>query len=77
MNETLSPSLHQVRAAFADWRRERVGRARIPEPLWAAAVALLRQFSVSVVSRELQLNSKELRRRCNNMSQFNRVNSNT
>ena len=46
------------------WRRDRPGRSRIPEDLWAAAVALAGSVGVSWVARVLHLDYYRLKRRC-------------
>src|SRR5262245_54828500 len=63
MKEKSSPDLHFVRTEFEAWRARRIGRKRIPESLWAAAVALLDHYPLNLVSRELRLSPKELRKR--------------
>jgi hypothetical protein len=35
------PTLPEVQSRFADWRKTKHHRSRIPEDLWAAAVMLL------------------------------------
>mgnify|MGYP007117610690 FL=1 len=46
------------------WRRARPGRSRIPEDLWAAAVALAGSEGVSWVARVLHLDYYRLKQRC-------------
>ena len=46
------------------WRRARPGRSRIPEDLWAAAVALAGSKGVSRVARAVRLDYHRLKRRC-------------
>lgn len=63
-NSTQSPDLEQVKALFAAWQAtRRNGRERIPENLWAEAIALLAKYPISVVCRELQLKPDYLRKR--------------
>jgi hypothetical protein len=63
-NPTQLPDLEQVKALFAAWHSTRhSGRERIPENLWAAAIALLESYPISVVCRELRLKPDYLRKR--------------
>ena len=57
-------ALHRVEHAFAEWRGQ-PHRGRIPERLWAMAVALVEHGgrSVSYVSRRLRLSPGDLKRR--------------
>lgn len=63
MQAPTSVDLAQTRAAFAAWRATQSGRRRIPEHLWQMAIALLDEHSISRVSHELRLNTKQLRQR--------------
>ena len=58
--------LMRTRAAFETWRASQPGRRRIPEHLWQMALALLQQYSVSRVCRELGLSCQQLRLRLTN-----------
>jgi hypothetical protein len=55
--------LDQVRFAFDCWRRQRGGKGRIPERLWDLATSAARTNGVSLVSRELGLDSLRLKER--------------
>src|SRR5215510_13410798 len=66
----LSPSqaeehLHQVAQQFAQWRQSRVNPrgSRIPEALWAEAVALADVLPPTRVARHLKLKPHALKRR--------------
>ncbi len=63
MSEKLRRDLNTVRADFEAWRRRRIGRERIPDALWAAAVGLLNHYPFGVVCRELRLSPRDLRKR--------------
>lgn len=63
MSEASSLDLSTVKSEFEAWRRERVGKERIPEILWSKAVALLSHCPIRVISKELKLSYKDLRRR--------------
>jgi hypothetical protein len=58
--------LDQVKAEFQAWRKRRVGRERIPEHLWAAAIALLNHYPISTIQKQLNLNLKQLKQRSAN-----------
>jgi len=62
--------LEAVRALFEGWRAQRVGGGALPKVLWEQAVGLLERYPISVVSRELRLNSKRL---TNHRDQFRRA----
>jgi len=68
MSTITAPSLDidQVKAEFDNWRKRRVGRARIPEHLWAAALDLLKNYPISTVKKQLLLNLKQLKQRAAN-----------
>ena len=56
-------SLEEVKARFEEWRRNRKGRATIPDVLWAAAVEVARTEGVSRTSTELRVEWNHLKRR--------------
>ena len=55
-------AMRKVYRRLARWRRQRTGRARIPEALWAAAGELAREHEVNQVSRVLGLEFNHLKR---------------
>ena len=63
MSANPKPDLQQVKTIFETWRAGRVGKERLPEHLWASAVALLDHYPFSVVCRELRLKPDYLRKR--------------
>jgi hypothetical protein len=73
MSTISAPSLDldQVKAEFQAWRKRRVGRERIPEHLWAAAIELLNRYPISTVQKQLLLNLNQLKQRSAN-SQLNK-----
>jgi hypothetical protein len=56
-------SLASVRRDLDDWRQEPGRTRRIPEPLWAAAVAVARDHGVAAASRALGLDYYALKKR--------------
>jgi len=56
-------SLEDVKAHFEEWRRNRKGKAAIPDELWAAAVEVARTEGVSRASTELRVEWNHLKRR--------------
>jgi len=54
--------MRRVYRRLERWRKQRTGRARIPEALWAAAVDLAREHGVNRVSRVLGLEFNHLKR---------------
>lgn len=63
-----------ARSRFEIWRKNKRGRERIPEPLWAVAVKLCERYSSHRVSRWLRLNSAALRHRLNGNHALDRSN---
>jgi hypothetical protein len=55
-------AMRKVYRRLEGWRRQRTGRARIPEALWAAAGDLAREHGVNQVSRVLRLEFNHLKR---------------
>ncbi len=53
--------LEKDKAQFAEWRRQKQGRERIPEQLWRIAAAHIGKMSVNRVSREFRLSFSTLR----------------
>jgi hypothetical protein len=53
--QTISTPLNDLRQRLEDWRQQRTGRSRIPEPFWAEALALAAIEGVGRVSRVLGL----------------------
>jgi hypothetical protein len=58
-----SDDLARTRTLFEQWRATRVGRAKIPDELWQAVVALHGCYSASQLCRELRLSAGALRSR--------------
>jgi len=55
--------LRSVQRRFEQWRRERKGRARIPEPLWRAAVKMAETYGVNRAATALRLDYYTLKKR--------------
>lgn len=55
-------AMRKVYRRLQRWRRQRTGRERIPESLWAAAGELARVHGVNQVSRALRLEFNHLKR---------------
>ena len=56
-------SLSEVKEQFKTWRRTRKSLRPIPEKLWAAAVKLTAQHSISQIAKELVVDYSVLKRR--------------
>jgi hypothetical protein len=56
-------SLSEVKEQFKIWRRTRQRPRPVPENLWAAAVSLTTQHSISQISKELVLDYSTLKKR--------------
>lgn len=56
-------TLTEVQSGFADWRKTKKHRSRIPEDLWAAAVMLSQQHSLCQISKALSLSYTDLKKR--------------
>ena len=52
-----------VKRRFEQWRRTRAGRGRIPETLWAMAVAAAKEHGSYKTARTLRLNYTALNKR--------------
>ena len=56
--------LHHVTQQFAQWRASRATpRGRIPQPLWAQAIALTQHLPLTRVAKQLGLTPQVLKRR--------------
>ena len=55
--------LAQARSRFEAWRQRRQGGRRIPQPLWALAVRLVRQHGLSRTATARGLDSYSLKKR--------------
>ena len=62
-NKKQTVSLDEVKARFEEWRRNRKGKAPIPDELWAAAAEVARTEGVSRTSTELSVEWNHLKRR--------------
>jgi len=62
-NKKPTVSLEEVKARFEEWRRNRKGKAPIPDELWAAAAEVARTEGVSRTSTELSVEWNHLKRR--------------
>jgi hypothetical protein len=61
--KTPTVSLEEAKARFEEWRRNRNGKASIPDELWALAVEVARKEGVSRTSTELRVEWNHLKRR--------------
>ena len=59
----LPKDLAQARSRFEAWRQQRQGDRRIPQPLWALAVRLVRQHGLSRTATALRLDYYSLKKR--------------
>jgi hypothetical protein len=71
MSAELKPDLEKVKRVFESFRAGRRGKERLPENLWGEAIALLGQYPLSVVCRELRLKPNYLRQRAEAVRQGN------
>ena len=62
-SKTPTVRLEETKARFEEWRRNRQGKAPIPDELWAAAVEVARKEGVSRTSTELRVEWNHLKRR--------------
>lgn len=62
-NATKGISADQVRERFAEWRRTRAKKARIPDELWDAAMVVARRDGVNRTAQALHLDGGKLMRR--------------
>ena len=60
---TRSISAEEVQERFAEWRRTRATKARIPDDLWDAAVEVARRDGVNRAAKVLHLDGGKLMRR--------------
>ncbi len=58
-----TPTLAEVKSRFANWRKNKNHRSRIPEELWVAAVMLSREHSIHKIVRALSLSYTGLKKR--------------
>jgi len=58
-----SQNLSEVKEQFKTWRKARKGLRPIPKKLWAAAVSLTTQHSISQISKELVVDYSALKKR--------------
>lgn len=56
-------TLEKVYARLQDWRRNRTGRAAIPDELWRAAAEVARRDGVNRTAATLRLDGGKLKRR--------------
>ena len=62
-SRTRLPSVEEVGARLEEWRRNRQGRAAIPDELWSAAVEVARRDGVNRTATALRLDGGKLKRR--------------
>jgi hypothetical protein len=55
--------LENVRQCFEQWRQSRAIRTRIPEPLWAAAVEMAKEYGVNLTAKTLRVDYYRLKKR--------------
>jgi len=62
---TFEETSEKLSLRLAEWRRNRVGRARIPDELWAEAVDLAAHQGIFKTARALRLDYASLKKRVN------------
>jgi len=62
-SKTGAITLEEAKGRFEEWRRNRKGKASIPDELWASAVEVARTEGVSRTSTELRVEWNHLKRR--------------
>jgi hypothetical protein len=55
-------SVDEVRSRFEQWRQKRRGKARIPDELWSAAMAVARRDGINRTAAALHLDGGKLKR---------------
>jgi hypothetical protein len=55
-------SVEEVRSRFEEWRQNRQGKARIPDELWSAAMAVARREGIHRTAAALHLDGGKLKR---------------
>jgi len=60
---TEAQTVEKVQARLEDWRRNRTGRAEIPDELWLAAAEVARRDGVNRTAAALHLDGGKLKRR--------------
>jgi hypothetical protein len=58
-----TPDIERVRQRIERWRKTRAKKGRMPEKLWAAAVALAREHGLYAASHGLRVNYDSLKTR--------------
>ena len=56
-------TLEEVVAHFEHWRRKKKKGERIPEQLWSEAIAVVKDYGLSQVTRRLRLSGRDLNKR--------------
>ena len=59
----LPAGLERTRRRFEQWRQTRMGRRRIPEPLWTAAVKMAGVYGICQTAKALRLHYYTLKER--------------
>ena len=67
---SFTPTMSAVQARFADWRKNKKDRRRIPEDLWEAAVLLNNEYSLNQISSALRLGYSDLKKRIKSHKQL-------
>ena len=62
-HSTPRPAISEVKEQFKIWRKTRKSPRPIPEKLWAAAVSLTANHSISQIAKELVLDYSALKKR--------------
>jgi hypothetical protein len=57
------PDVSEMRSRFEKWRQTRQGKARIPDELWSAVVAVARRDGVNRTAAALHLDGGKLKQR--------------
>ncbi|MCP4114552.1 MAG: hypothetical protein GY737_03975 [Desulfobacteraceae bacterium] len=63
-SHTSNSTLEEVKQQFITWRKNKTGRARIPEPLWQAAAEVFHtgDHSLHKISKTLRLNHSDFKK---------------
>jgi hypothetical protein len=62
LRDRSDPKVEEVGARLEEWRRNRPGRAAIPDELWSAAIEVARRDGVTRTATALRLDGGKLKR---------------
>ena len=62
-------TIKEVSSQFSSWRKNRIGKSRIPEQLWQDAISLHPYYPIGEITHSLRLGYSDFKKKCSQAEQ--------